>query len=275
MTASVDAVWFVSVERPGWRSEWDTDSLGPPDPLTLLPTRRPTSGDFSRHIPHRAYSVTTGGALELESGLEYDVMRWLDGRPDVVWLVAQPVRFHFLVPGKRRPLLHTPDLLSLQTDGTVTLWDARPAPRQDDAFVLKSELTAEECRKVGWRHEIFDGLPTPTRMNLLWLNGYRRPVPWHRRWIPELESLLRMRSRTVGELRGRDDGSGESIGTMWHLIATGRIACDQSVPIRDPSVLWWRDDLKPQDSEPLRPGASLDMTRSDVLVGTRLQRAQR
>lgn len=255
--------------------------MGPPAPRELLPTRRPTSGDFSRHIPRRVYSVTTGAALELESGLEHDLVRWLDGRPDVVWLVAQPVLFHFLVVGRRRPMVHTPDLLSLHADGSVNLWDARPEPRQDDAFMLKTELTAEECRKVGWRHEVFAGLPTPARMNLLWLNGYRRSAPWHARWTHELESLLRTSPRTVEELRARDDGSGELVATMWHLIATGSIECDRSVPIRDPSVLSWRQDHATSTavgaSEVAVPGtlAVADASRSDVLVWNRLRRAER
>lgn len=106
MTDAVEAVWFVSMERPGWRAEWDTGVLGSPDPRAMLPTRRPTSGDFSRHIPHRAYSVTTGGALELESGLEYDVMRWLDGRPERRRTLAEGVDDRDR-PARRRPSRHS------------------------------------------------------------------------------------------------------------------------------------------------------------------------
>lgn len=272
------AVWFVSVERPGWRAEWDCATLGPPDSRELLPTRRPSSGDFSRHIPRRAFAVTTGAAIELESGLEHDLLRWLDLRTDVVWLVGQPVRFHFPIAERRRAVVHTPDLLSLHVDGSVTLWDARPRGRHDDSFLLKAELTAEACRRAGWRHAVFEGLPTPTRMNLLWLNGYRRPLPWHSRWRSELESLLHSRTRRVEELRARDDGSGELIATVWHLIATGMIACDLSRPIRDSSTLSWSEShAEPRECE-IRGLVSplvLDTASADVLVWTRRRRADR
>lgn len=235
------AVWFVSLERDGTCAEWDCETLGAPDPRCLRPTRRPASGDFSRHIPRRAYAVTTGSAVDLESGLEHDLLRSLDLNKDMVWLVGQPVRFHLPIAGKKRALVHTPDLLSQHKSGAITLWDARPAVRQDESFTQKVELVTEACRAVGWRHKVFEGVPTPTRMNLLWLNGYRRPMPWHDAWSGELLGLLRVRPRTVGNLRALDDGSGELLATMWHLIAIGRIVCDLSEPIRDSSLLFWSD----------------------------------
>lgn len=239
--AVMEAVWFVSVERPGFRAEWDVDTLGTPDPTDLLPTRTPSSGDFSRHIPRRAHARTTGAAIGLESGLEHDLLRWLDLRSDVVWIVGQPVRFHFPTPQRRKAVFHTPDLLSQDENGSVTLWNARPAERHNDDFAWKVELTTEACRRVGWRHELFNGFPTPMRMNLLWLNGYRRPTPWHAPWVEEIQFLFGTRERSIGELRQCDDGSGEFIATMWHLIATGVISCDLSRPIRDWSTLNWTD----------------------------------
>lgn len=174
MTAEV---WFVSVELPGSRAEWDCANLGAPEPRALLPTRRPSSGDFSRHIPRRAFAATAGTSIDLESGLEHDLLRWLDLRADVTWLVGQPVRFHFLKSRQRREVVHTPDLLSQHADGSVVLWDARPNRGRDESFEAKAELTAEACSRIGWRYDVFEGLPTPTRMNLLWLSGFRRQMP--------------------------------------------------------------------------------------------------
>lgn len=272
------AVWFVAMERPGSRAEWDCATLGPPDATDLLPTRRPSSGDFSRHIPRRAHAATTGTTIELESGLEHDLLRWLDQRADVTWLVAQPVRFHFPATGLRRAVAHTPDLLSQHADGSVALWDARPTERRTDDFLFKAAMTAEACRRVGWSHEVFSGLPTATRLNLLWLNGYRRPMPWHPEWCREIESLLRLRPWTLGELRARDDGSGELVATLWHLIASGKIECDLAAPIREPSVLAWREDYPPISEDGRRASAApavLDAIRTgDVLLSTRLRRAQ-
>ena len=239
------AAWLISLTQPGVCSEWDVRAQGPPDPRQLLATRRPTSGDFSRHIPRRFWSATTGRSGEVESGLEHDLVRWLDLRGDVVWLVEQPVRFRFTVPGRKRPVYHTPDLLSQHADGSVVLWDARPADKVDDDLRSIVERTAAICRDVGWFHELFTGLPTATRMNLLWLNGYRRPVYWHENWLQALERLV-AGARTVGDIRNHDRVSGELCGTMWHLIATGVIDCDLSRPVNDQTVLSWRASCRPE-----------------------------
>lgn len=236
------AVWFVSVEEAGQRAEWNWDALGAPDPRDLLQSRRPRSGDFSRHMPRGARSITTGGILWLESGLEHDLVRWADRRPDVTWLVAQPALLHFPVPGRRRSITHTPDLLTQHADGSVTAWDVRPDARQDELFARKAELTRAECKHRGWRYEIFSGLPTATRMNLLWLAGYRRSMPWHDRCLPQLQGLSR-NGATVRDVLAADDGSGELIATMWHLIWSGQLQCDMDEPIRSETPLTWSDSV--------------------------------
>lgn len=232
-------VWFVALEAPGRRAEWDWDSLGAPDPRELLQTRRASSGDFSRHTPRTARSVTTGGTLGLESGLEHDLVRWVDQRTDVNWIVAQPVVLHFPVPGRRRAVIHTPDLLTSHADGTITIWDARPAARQDELFARKAALTETACRDVGWRYEVFEGLPVPHRMNLLWLAGFRRPMPWHAQRRAELEKLAARGPVAVSSVHTADDGSGELISTMWHLIWQGTLGCDTTAPIRSNTTLNW------------------------------------
>ena len=241
------AAWLISLTQPGVCSEWDVRAQGPPDPRQLLATRRPTSGDFSRHIPRRFWSATTGRSGDLESGLEHDLARWLDLRRDVVWLVAQPIRFRFEVAGKRRPVHHTPDLLSQHADGTVRLWDARPSDRVDDNLRSTMERAAAACREVGWCHELFTGFPTAARLNLLWLNGYRRPVNWHGDSRLTLEHLVDG-TRTIGDIRNHNTagGSAELLSTMWHLIATGVIGCDQARPMKDDTVLTWHGPSQPE-----------------------------
>jgi hypothetical protein len=231
------AVWFVSLEEPGLRAEWDWNALGAPDPRSMLQTRRPHSGDFSRHMPRAARSVTTGGVLWLESGLEHDLARWVDRRADIDWIVAQPAMLHFPVSGRRRAITHTPDLLTSHVDGAVTLWDVRPDSRQDELFARKAELTRVECERVGWRYEIFAGLPTAVRMNLLWLAGYRRSMPWHEERTATINAQMATDSITVGELLASDDGSGEIISTMWHLIWAGHLVCDLTEPLRGGTAL--------------------------------------
>src|SRR5688572_17581573 len=70
---------------------WDW-TTGPPDVRALRSIRAPRSTEKSRHIPVQAHSVTLGGPIRLESGLEHDLVRELDRDPDVVWMVSQPAR---------------------------------------------------------------------------------------------------------------------------------------------------------------------------------------
>lgn len=229
------AVWFVAVEAPGRRAEWDWNSLGAPDPRGLLPVRRPSSGDLSRHIPVTAYSVKTGTHHELESMLEHELLRVLERRRDVAWFLAQPVVIH--MPG-RRGASHTPDLLSVHADGCVTLWDVRPRERVDELFGRKAEFTRAAATAVGWRYEVFHGAPTRVeRLNARWLHEARRPRTWHDAKRAELESLIAEGGVTIGDILDRGDPALTS--TMWHLAWTGEIHCDLTQPIRGASRLAW------------------------------------
>lgn len=237
------AVWFVALERSGHRAEWDWPSLGAPDPTELFPVRHPASGDFSRHIPRTGYSVTIGEILKLESGLEHDLVKWLDLRRDVTWLVAQPVLLHFPLQERRRAVIHTPDLLSQHSDGSVTLWDARSAEHHDEMFRYKAALTDEACHRVGWGYRVFDGLPPATRINLLWLAGFRRQMPWYPARTRQLRALLEGREIPVVRITEADDGSGELLSSLWHLIATGAVTCALDEPISGGTTVRWSDGL--------------------------------
>lgn len=234
------AVWFVAVGAPGMRAEWDFATLGEPEVCELHPVRRPTSGAFSRNIPVAAYSVTTGSHHELESGLEHDLLRSLDRRAEVDWLLAQPTVLHFPRDLPGRTPTHTPDLLSRNTmSGAITLWDARPQERHDEMFERKAGLTRQACFAVGWDYQVFDGLTRPERMNMLWLNGFRHSSPWAETRQPELQQFLTPSPRPIGDILDHDDGSGELTSTMWHLIWTGKISCDLTLKIDRSTALTW------------------------------------
>lgn len=143
----MDAVWTFSVD--GARVTWDWRD-GQPPVDRLSPMRTPRSGTRSRHVPATAYSTTTRGWLQLESGLEHDLVRVLDRRRDVGWIAAQPVELAFAPePGK-----HLPDLLST-SNGQVTVWDCRSEQRQDDDFLRDAAATASACAQIGWSYEVF------------------------------------------------------------------------------------------------------------------------
>lgn len=88
--------WFFGV---GGTAEmgWDWQRLGAPAVEQLTPVRMPRSSASNRHIPVTAYSMTNGGVLHLESGLEHDLVRRLE--PDTGVRIGEPER----ATGARRP----------------------------------------------------------------------------------------------------------------------------------------------------------------------------
>lgn len=209
--------------------EWDWSAS--PDPRTLGSVRDiPRARAGHSHAPAWAYSVTVGRQLRVESGLEHDLVRELDRQPGVAWLVPQPMRLEWARGSRQRPAEHTPDLLVQAPSGEVTVWDARPPEEQDEDFRTAAARTREACESMGWRYQVFSGLSQQRRMNLLWLGGFRRSMPWYR---PALE-LLRAESRgncTIADVHRLDGGRGHVLSAMWHGIWTGSIGCDLDVPL--------------------------------------------
>jgi len=225
--------WFdVGEGTQAWNGEH------PPDPHSLARVRAPKSTAKSRHVPVYAYATTTGRHIRLESGLEHDLLRELDRRPDVTWLVSQPMRLRLPAKRGKRRLEHTPDLLSVDRTGLVTVWDVRATRRQDDDFKIKAELTGPACRSMGWRYEVFAGLTRVRRANLMWLHGFRRePVNYAAR----LAILVRdTRIRTIGAVLDADDEGGHVTASMWHAVWAGDLLCDldkhlsRSTPLSQP-----------------------------------------
>ena len=202
-----------------------------PDVTQLRRTRTPKVRARSGHIPVYAYCVTTGTHLRLESGLEHDLVRELDRRRDVSWLVAQPCLLRLPAKRRGRRLEHTPDLLVRHDDGTIRLWDARPTGRQDDDFTIKVRLTTEACAEVGWTHEVFSGWSSVRRVNLMWIHAYRRPMPWYAASLRLIRGHLEG-GGCIGDVISLDAGGGHVISAMWHSIWSGQIDCDLDRPLR-------------------------------------------
>lgn len=218
------AEWWFKPSSEGSAVLWDWGTA-PPPVYSLVPVRRTHSSEYNRHIPVTAFSTTTGGHLVLESGLEHDLLRRLDRLSATAWLVAQPVELRWTEPRKFR---HVPDLLSVNGDGTVTLWDVRSLRRLDERFTLQSDKTRMECAAVGWKYEIFTGLGEVERLNLLWLHGYRRrPI-----WQDEVEAAILAAAADcrvlLGDLFALDDGSGQTKSSVWHLVWNGTLRVDLS-----------------------------------------------
>lgn len=180
-----------------------------------LPVRKVRSAALSRHIPVRARVSTIGGPLLLESGLEHELVTWLDHRRDVEWIVAQPVRLTW-----SDGISHCPDILAVNSYGQVQVWDARPAARQDDAFDLKAARTGAECERVGWSYSTFAGLPAVASSNLRWIAGARRIPEWLEAARPALMELFTAGPRPLRDVLASDDGRGFRTRAFWHLVWT-------------------------------------------------------
>ncbi|WP_234821045.1 TnsA-like heteromeric transposase endonuclease subunit [Mycobacteroides abscessus] len=221
---------------------WDWASRGPPPLEKLEPVRLPRSSNRHRHIPVTAYSIINNDFVQLESGLEHDLLRTIDRDPNIRGVVSQPFRLSWSGCDTG---FHYPDLLTWQRDGSVTVWDVRAVDRQNDDFRTKITVTRAGCEAVGWRHEVFAGLTTVERLNLLWLHGFRRRPAWAN------EAEVRIRAgiagkatTTLGDLFAHDDGSGEVIAVMWHLIWSGALTVDMGAHWELDTVVETRRDRK-------------------------------
>lgn len=219
---ATDISW--SCRLNGRRTDWDWKA-GPPDPRQLEPYRRPASGAASRHVPVRAFSHTVGCHLDLESGLEHDLLRILDRDPSVAWLVPQPMKLSWNDVGRRKLSTHTPDLMSVNIKGDVIVWDVKHADRVSaPGFNAVRRVTESAFRAHGWRYEVFTGVDSVYRHNLLWFQAYRYRPPWTGKYEDDLVSAC-VAGSTLGGLAA-GDRDGERLAVVWHLIWTGRLIVD-------------------------------------------------
>lgn len=212
--------WTFQVSGSPVNWMWRQRETPPLD--SLEPVRRPASSKKNRHIPATVYSMTNQAMLSLESGLEHDLVRRLDRESAVVRLVPQPMRLSWKPPATR----HTPDLLSIDERGSATVWDVRAPEDQDDDFASKSAITRHACAAVGWDYQVFTGLHPIERLNLVWLQGFRRCPPWGSRFEETIRQAGEHPGATLGSLLNADDGTGELKATVWHMLWCGALHID-------------------------------------------------
>ena len=228
-----DITWSFRLD--GRRTEWDWRG-GSPDLQRLESHRRPASGAASRHVPVRAFSYTVDTYIELESGLEHDLLRVLDRNRSVAWIVSQPFRLSWADRGRRGTRRHTPDLLSADVDGNVTVWDVKnPEAASSPKFTYIRDVSRFACRAQGWRYEVFTGLEAVHRHNLLWLHAYRRRPPWTSEYEDDLASAC-AEGIPLGNLV-RNSLDGQRLAVLWHLICTGRLVVDLSEHLTSRTVV--------------------------------------
>lgn len=192
--------------------------------------RRPASGAASKHVPVRAFSYTTAGFIELESGLEHDLVRVLDRDRSVAWLVPQPMRLSWSLARRGRRRRHTPDLLSVDVEGAVTVWDVKnPAAAVSTEFTKLRHVARAACHARGWHYEVFTGLEPIHRHNLLWLHAYRRRPAWTNAYEESLVASC-ADGVSLGDLITQEP-SDKRLAAVWHLAWSGRLVIDLRQPL--------------------------------------------
>jgi transposase InsO family protein len=200
---------------------WDWQARNSPPLRSLQPVRETRASWHARHIPVSAFSMSNDDHVWLESGLEHDLLRKCDRDPRARWLVSQPFQLSW---GGPTPGRHTPDLLSLSAEDEVTVWDARRLDEQDETFGVQAEVTRQCCETVGWHYEVFNGLATIERLNLLWLDGFRRRPDWLPRQIDLIRRVAGGKGISLRDLFTFDDGSGELKSVDGNLFGVARSA---------------------------------------------------
>jgi hypothetical protein len=238
---AIDEVsWTVRFRGAAEDEAWNWQLQGSPPVRLLQPVRITRASRKARHIPVTAFPMTNDDHIWLESGLEHDLLRKCDRDRTIKWFVSQPFRLSWLdpIPGRQ-----TPDLLGIGADDQVTVWDARRLDQQDDDFKVKADVTRRCCEAVGWRYEVFSGLATNERLNLLWLHGFRRRPEWMPRNAALIRGLARGGDTALGDLFAHDDGSGELKSVVWHLVWGGQLDIDLASPITERSRVVVNEEL--------------------------------
>ena len=95
----------------------------------------------------------------------------------------------------------------------------------DPASKIYVGKKVEACAEVGWHHEVFSGWSRVRRVNLMWIHGFRRPMPWYPGSLRLLHEYLEG-AGTVADVLDLDAGGGHVVSAMWHGIWSGQIDCD-------------------------------------------------
>ena len=211
---------------------------------TIGPTRRSVSG---------IYPFRNETPIPFESTLERDFLIRSEFFRSVSEIIAQPVQIPFQTAGGRQAT-YTPDFLVIYRVGDQV--DSRgPRPRLVEVkperqwrrhwrhWSPKWRTAMRFAKEQGWTFHIHDEsrIRDQTLDNIRFLERYRRmdfnndDSEWLIENIRELGSANMQ--YLVDELIAADE---QSIGIthLWHLLATRRLDCDISRPLRRDSEVW-------------------------------------
>ena len=215
---------------------------------TIGPTRRSVSGFVV---------LRNGKAVAHELTLERDFIIRKDFFVHVLDVIAQPVEIPFTAANGQR-YRYTPDFLVLYRAGNgppergakPELVEVKPAKEWRihwRAWSAKWKTARSYAKERGWRFRIHDEtrIRDQALANIQWLERYRRMNV--RGWDTEriLAYLEGVGQATFTKVLDEHFGGiyrSEGIAHLWHLLATRRLDCDISLPLRNETELWVPND---------------------------------
>jgi hypothetical protein len=155
-----------------------------------------------------------------------------------VAIVSQPFLLEAAVNGKTRR--HVPDFLLVDTGGVATVVNVKPAHRLADPAVAQALGWANSIlEQRGWRTEIWTGADEVVLANVRFLAGYRCADRLERSLVDRVYDKVDDGATIDGvEARLSSDGEPtEARPALLHLLWTGRLVADLSVPLGGDTVL--------------------------------------
>ena len=146
------------------------------DPIRTFPVYRGKPHHDGHH-----FFLPMGRHVVTESSLESQGLLWAEFCGATA-AAGQP--FKIVWPKGSTPQHHVPDFYLRDASGVVTVMDVRPPSKADDpAFAA----TAVLCDVLGFKYELFVGLPEPGRSNLSLISQYRHEdhAPENALWFKE------------------------------------------------------------------------------------------
>ena len=131
---------------------------------------------------------------------------------------------------------HAPDWLARLADGTGVVIDCRPADRVRPRDAAAFATTGRACGTVGWQYRLVHEHDPVLVANVRWPAAYRHPR--------HDDTAVAARLLAVFELPRALLAGAEVVGdpiavlpVLYHLLWTGRLVVDLSVPLRDRAVV--------------------------------------
>lgn len=182
------------------------------------------------------WAATMSRHVVYESRLELARLLLADFDPQVMTVAAQPFYLTACVDGRERN--HVPDFLLVGSDAVVTVVNVKPADRLADPKVAAALAWAGAVfAERGWRHEIWTGTSGVLLANVRFLAGYRNPARLDTGLVSVLTETMEEPIR-LGEVeQAWRDRSEEARAAALHLLWSGVLRADLSVPLSAETVL--------------------------------------